>query len=66
MLSEDINIRFYTNPKMINLPIGIQSEVMNIFEDVLNDVKEENPNVTIQQLFSTEFGKSGNGNTEEY
>lgn len=55
MLSSDTNIRFYTNSKMCQLPIGIQSEVMDIFEEVLNDVKEENPDVTIQQLFDSEF-----------
>lgn len=52
MLSEDTNIRFYTNPKMINLPIGIQSEVMNIFEEILNDIKESDSNATVQSLFN--------------
>lgn len=53
MLSEDTNIRFYTNPKMIKLPIGIQSEVMDIFEDVLRELKEEDSYATVQSLFTT-------------
>lgn len=59
MLSEDTNIRFYAHPKMCQLPIGIQGDIMNIFEDVLNGVKEENSNATVSELFSanqpTEF-----------
>ena len=53
MLSEDTNIRFYTNTKMLQLPIGIQSEVMDIFEDVLRELKEENSYATVQSLFTT-------------
>lgn len=52
MLSQDTNIRFYSHPKMCQLPIGTQSEVMSIFEDILNDVKEENPYVTVSELYT--------------
>lgn len=52
MLSQDTNIRFYSHPKMCQLPIGTQSEMMSIFEDILNDVKEENPYVTVSELYT--------------
>lgn len=63
MLSQDTNIRFYSHPKMCQLPIGTQSEVMSIFEDILNDVKEENSNATVSELLlsdtvSTELSES--------
>lgn len=53
MLSQDTQIRFYSNPKMCQLPVGIYSEVMDIFEDVLNAVKGDNPNATVSELLST-------------
>lgn len=54
MLSQDTQIRFYSNPKMCQIPIGVQSDMMDIFEDILNDVREENSNATISELFSAD------------
>ena len=51
MLSQDTNIRFYSHPQMCKLPINMQGEIMEIFEDILTDVKEENSNVTVSELF---------------
>lgn len=53
MLSQDVQIRFYSNPKMCQLPIGIHGDVIDLFEDVLNAVKGDNPNATVSELLST-------------
>lgn len=66
MLSQDVQIRFYSNPKMCQLPIGIHGDVIDLFEDVLNAVKGDNPNATVSELLSatvpesisTEFAES--------
>ena len=55
MLSQDTNIRFYSHPKMCQLPIGTQNEVMSIFEDIL---KEMNANATISELLNSEYAES--------
>lgn len=54
MLSQDTNIRFYSHPKMCQLPIGTQNEVMSIFEDIL---KEMNADATISELLNSEYAE---------
>ena len=64
MLSEDTNIRFFAHPKMCQIPIGVQGDMMNIFEDILNGVKEDNPDATISELLSTVSESIPTGITE--
>lgn len=72
MLSQDTQIRFYSNPKMCQIPIGVQSDMMDIFEDVLNEMKGDNPDATVSELLSatvpesisTEFTESDSEFTE--
>ena len=52
MLSTDTNIRFYNDPRMCQLPIGLQSEVMDIFGDIISGLAEERPDAVLSELLS--------------
>lgn len=52
MLSTDVSIRFYSNPKMIALPVKQQAEIMDIVNDVFADMEESN--VLLSDLLSTD------------
>lgn len=53
MLKDEILEKIFANSEMQKIPIGCQSTAVNVFEQVLNELKEENPYGTISELLST-------------
>jgi hypothetical protein len=49
-MSDEQRMRFYTHPNMIKLPIGVQSEVMSIFDDVIKE--DDYVSESVPELFS--------------
>lgn len=54
MLKDEILERIFANKEMQTIPIGCQSTAVNVFEQVLDELKEENPYVALSELFSTD------------
>ncbi len=52
MLNDEILEKIFSNREMQTIPIGAQATAVSVFEEILKEVKEENPDATIQQLFS--------------
>lgn len=52
MLSTDVSIKFYSNPKMIALPVKQQAEIMDIVDEVFSSMEESN--VVLSNLLSTD------------
>lgn len=46
----DFERRFYSEPDTRNIPVGYLSQAKEIFQKILNDIKEENPYATISEL----------------
>ena len=53
MLKDEILEKIFSNKEMQTIPIGCQSTAVNVFEQILNELKEENPYVTISELLSS-------------
>lgn len=51
MLSDEFLTRIFSNEEMQKIPIGAQSTAVHAFEEVLEEMKEEDPNATISKLF---------------
>jgi hypothetical protein len=45
--------RIFLHPDMSKIPIGCQSTALHVFQEVLEDMVKENPNVELQSLLST-------------
>jgi hypothetical protein len=43
--------RIFENDDMQSIPIGAQSTAVHAIEDILNEIREENPDATIYELF---------------
>ena len=54
MLKDEILEKIFANKEMQMIPIGCQSTAVNVFEQVLDDLMEENPYATISELFADE------------
>lgn len=54
MLKDEILERIFANKEMQTIPIGCQSTAVSVFEDVLDELKEENPYATLSELLSTD------------
>ena len=52
MLSDEILEKFFGHPEMQKIPIGCQSTAVSVFDDVLDEIRKENPYGTISELFS--------------
>ena len=52
MLSEVFLEKFYTNPEICKIPIGLQSVVVKGLEEVLEELQEEKHFAYISQLFA--------------
>ena len=52
MFETDIKERFFANHKISKIPILFAIECFYIMEDVLKEVKEENPYATVSELLS--------------
>ena len=53
MLRDNILEKIFMHKDMRYVPIGYQSTLINVMTDILDDVKGENPNATISELFTT-------------
>jgi len=48
----DFERRFYSEPDTRNIPVGYLSQAEEIFQKILNDIKNENPYTSISELLS--------------
>lgn len=54
MLNDMILEKIFGNKDMQMIPIGYQSISVNVFDRVLESIKEENPDVKLSELLSTD------------
>ena len=54
MLKDEILEKIFANKEMQMIPIGCQSTAVSVFEDVLEELRKENPYATISGLLSTD------------
>ena len=54
MLKDEILEKVFANKEMQKIPIGCQSTAVSVFEDVLEELRKENPHATISALLSTD------------
>lgn len=54
MLKDEILEKIFSNKEMQMIPIGCQSTAVSVFEQVLEDIRKENPYATISDLLSTD------------
>lgn len=50
-MKNEILDMFFSNPKIWSIPLGCQSTAMQVFEEVLDTYRKENPHATISELF---------------
>lgn len=54
MFSDEILEKIFAHEFIMTFPIGIQSKIIHVFEEILSDRLEENPYEPIQSLFATD------------
>ena len=54
MLKDEILEKIFANKEMQMIPIGCQSTAVSVFEDVLEELRKENPYADISDLLSTD------------
>ena len=54
MLKDEILEKIFSNKEMQMIPIGCQSTAVSVFEDVLEELRKENPYANISDLLSTD------------
>lgn len=54
MLKDEILEKIFRNKEMQMIPIGCQSTAVSVFEDVLEELRKENPYANISDLLSTD------------
>ena len=54
MLKDEILEKIFSNKEMQMIPIGCQSTSVSVFEDVLEELRKENPYANISDLLSTD------------
>lgn len=54
MLKDEILEKIFVNKEMQMIPIGCQSTAVSVFEQVLEDIRKENPYATLSDLLSTD------------
>ena len=54
MLKDEILEKIFANKEMQMIPIGCQSTAVSVFEQVLEDIRKENPYADISELFTDE------------
>ena len=54
MLKDEILEKIFANKEMQMIPIGCQSTAVSVFEDVLEELRKENPYAAISDLLSTD------------
>ena len=51
MLKDEILEKIFSNKEMQMIPIGCQSTAVSVFEDMLEELRKENPYAAINDLF---------------
>ena len=54
MLKDEILEKIFSNKEMQMIPIGCQSTAVSVFEDMLEELRKENPYANISDLLSTD------------
>ena len=54
MLKDEILEKIFSNKEMQMIPIGCQSTPVSVFDDVLEELRKENPYATISELLTDE------------
>ena len=54
MLKDEILEKIFSNKEMQTIPIGCQSTAVSVFENVLEELRKENPYANISDLLSTD------------
>ena len=54
MLKDEILEKIFSSKEMQMIPIGCQSTAVSAFEDVLEELRKENPYANISDLLSTD------------
>ena len=54
MFKDEILEMIFAKKKKKKIPIGCQSTAVSVFEDVLEELRKENPYATISALLSTD------------
>lgn len=54
MFTEEIMEKFFTHKFIASLSVGLQSDIVNAFQEILEDILEVNPYESIQSLFPTD------------
>ena len=54
MLKDEILEKIFSNKEMQMIPIGCQSTAVSVFEQVLDELKEEKPYVNVSELLTDE------------
>lgn len=52
MFSDEVLEKIFAHPEMQKIPIGCQSTAVHVFQEVLEEIKEESPYATISELLS--------------
>ena len=53
MFTDAVLEKFFAHEEMQKIPIGCQSTSVHVFEEILEDILEENPYATISKLFGS-------------
>lgn len=51
MFSDEILEKIFSHKEMQKIPVGCQSTAVHVFEEILSDRLEENPYVSVSELF---------------
>ena len=54
MLKDEILEKIFSSKEMQMIPIGCQSTAVSVFEDVLEELRKENPYATLSELLTDE------------
>ena len=54
MLKDEILEKIFSNKEMQMIPIGCQSTAVSVFEDVIEELRKENPYANISDILSTD------------
>lgn len=54
MLKDEILEKIFANSEMQTIPIGCQSTAVSVFEDILEELRKENPYAAISDLLSAD------------
>lgn len=51
MFNDDTLEKFFAHKEMQSIPVGLQSTIVNVVEEILQNIMEENPYAALSELF---------------